>query len=106
MEDVFRAVRLSRSTLERRFTKLVGRSPRTEITRRQIERVQRLLVQTDFPLKKIAQIAGFNYPESMCHLFKRITGQSPIAYRRRSGTEKRTGPREPHSFQAFWEDER
>ena len=84
VEDVYRAVHLSRSTLERRFARLVGRSPRAEIMRRQIERVQRLLVQTDFPLKKIAQIAGFNYPESMCHFFKRITGQSPIAYRKRS----------------------
>jgi LacI family transcriptional regulator len=84
VEDVFRAVRLSRSTLERRFAKLVGRSPRAEIMRRQIERVQRLLVQTDFPLKKIAQISGFNYPESMCHLFKRIVGQSPMAYRKRN----------------------
>jgi LacI family transcriptional regulator len=83
VEDVFRAVALSRSTLERRFAKLVGRSPRAEIARRQLERVQTLLVQTQFPLKKIAQIAGFRYVESMCHLFKRITGQSPIAYRKR-----------------------
>ncbi len=105
VEEVFRTVALSRSTLERRFMKLVGRSPRAEITRRQLERVQQLLVQTEFPLRTIARIAGFNYAESMCHLFKRITGQSPIAYRRRYRTERRTGSEAPQSTQAFCEDE-
>jgi len=81
VENVYRAVRLSRSTLERRFAKLVGHSPRAEILRRQIERVQQLLASTDFPLRTIAQIAGFAYPESMCHLFKRVTGRSPGQYR-------------------------
>lgn len=92
VEDVSRAVRLSRSTLECRFTRLVGCPPRTEIARRQFERIQRLLVQTEFPLKKIADIAGFDYPETMCRLFKRHTGQSPIAYRVRHKTQKPCEP--------------
>lgn len=88
VEDVYRAVRLSRSTLERRFAKLVGRSPRAEILRRQLERVQQLLASTDFPLKTIAQIAGFAYPEAMCHMFKRVTGQSPGQYRQAAQSER------------------
>jgi LacI family transcriptional regulator len=91
VDDVLRAANLSRSTLERRFTRLVGRSPRAEITRRQLERAQNLLAQTEFPLKKIARIAGFSYAESMCHLFKRLTGESPIAYRRRNRIEGECG---------------
>ena len=57
--------------------------PRDEISQRQLERVKSLLTQTEFPLKKIAELAGFNYLETMCRLFKRLTGQSPIAYRTR-----------------------
>lgn len=82
-KDLLRVVRLSRRTLERRFAKLVGRSPREEIVRRQIERVQVLLRQTDLPLREIARITGFTYTESMCRRFKQLMGKSPGEYRQR-----------------------
>jgi transcriptional regulator GlxA family with amidase domain len=47
----------------------------------QLRRVKERLTSTDFPLGKIAGLAGFNYVESMCCLFKRATGQTPGEYR-------------------------
>ena len=82
IEDLLDHVKVSRSTLDRRFAKHVGWSPRTEITRVQLRRVKELLSTTGFPLEKIAQLAGFNYVESMCCLFKRSTGQTPGEYRK------------------------
>jgi len=84
IKHVLQHVQLSRSTLERRFMKLLDHSPRAEIIRVQLQRVKELLIATDFPLAKIAQLAGFNYAESMCDLFKNMTGQSPGQYRKES----------------------
>ncbi|MDD4270108.1 MAG: XylR family transcriptional regulator [Pirellulaceae bacterium] len=79
--DVVQHVQVSRSTLERRFARLLGRSPKAEILRVQLDRVKQLLAMTDYPLAKIAQISGFDYVESMCTCFKRTTGQTPGQYR-------------------------
>ena len=83
-EDVIKHVQLSRSTLERRFAKFVGRSPKAEIVRVQLERVKELLSTTDLPLARIAELTGFNYVEYMCDLFKRTTGQTPGQFRQES----------------------
>ncbi|MBN2579639.1 MAG: DNA-binding transcriptional regulator [Pirellulales bacterium] len=79
--DVLRNVRLSRRTLERRFLQLVGRSPKEEIIRMQVERIKQLLVRTDYHLSQVAKLAGFNYVEYMCKVFKTQTGMTPGQYR-------------------------
>ncbi len=84
--DVLQHVQVSRSTLERRFSKLLGRSPKAEILRVQLDRVKHLLSMTDYPLARIAQLAGFEYMESMCECFKRVTGRTPGQYRSNSRT--------------------
>ena len=84
VENVLEQTRLSRSTLERRFAKLLGRSPKTEILRVQLDRVKQLLRETDFTLPKIASFTGFKHPEYMCAMFKQKTGSTPGEYRRRA----------------------
>lgn len=84
VEDVLEHVGVSRSTLERRFARFVGRSPKAEIIRAQLHRVKQLLSRTDYPLVKIAQLAGFNHVEYMCNIFKDKTGQTPGQYRKQS----------------------
>jgi len=81
IKELLQNINISRSTLERRFAKYLGRSPRAEIARVQLRRVKELLTSTEFSLEKIAELAGFNYVESMCYLFKRSTGQTPGEYR-------------------------
>jgi LacI family transcriptional regulator len=82
VEDVLRAVPLSRRVLESRFEKLLGRTPHEEITRVQIERVKELLAETDLPLAEVAHRAGYKHIEYMSVVFKRETGRSPSQYRR------------------------
>jgi LacI family transcriptional regulator len=81
VEDVLAAVPLSRTVLERRFTKLLGRTPKAEIARVQLERVRQLLAETDFPLSRVATLAGFEHPEYLCAVFKKKTGQTPGRFR-------------------------
>ncbi len=84
VEDVLEHVHISRSTLERRLIKIVGRSPKAHITRVQIDRVKQLLHSTDFNLVKIARLTGYPHHETMCSIFKRETGFTPGEYRRAS----------------------
>jgi LacI family transcriptional regulator len=81
VEDVLRAVPLSRRVLEARFEKLLGRTPHEEITRVQIERVKELLAETDLPLFAVAHRAGYKHVEYMSVAFKRETGVPPSHYR-------------------------
>ena len=71
----------SRSQLERKFRQHIGRSPQAEIRRVQLKKIRQLLLETDFPLKRIAELTGFEHMEYMCVLFKRLTGESPGTFR-------------------------
>jgi LacI family transcriptional regulator len=82
--DVLQHVPLSRTILERRFRKYLGRSPQAEIRAVQLKRVQQLLAETDLRLERIAELAGFEHPEYMSVVFKRQTGQTPGEYRRQA----------------------
>jgi LacI family transcriptional regulator len=86
--DVLQHVPLSRTILERRFRKYLGRSPQAEIRAVQLKRVQQLLAETDLRLERIAELAGFEHPEYMSVVFKRQTGQTPGEYRRQAQGEK------------------
>ena len=80
--DVLRHVPLSRSILERRFRKYLGRSPQAEIRQVQLKRVRQLLLETDLPLDRIANLAGYEHAEYMSVVFKRELGITPGAYRK------------------------
>jgi len=85
VEEVLERVSVSRSVLEKKFRAHCGHSPQTAIRRVQVERISELLRETDFPLKKIAGLAGFGRVEYLCVVYKRITGVAPGAYRKRFG---------------------
>jgi len=90
VEQVMRAAFASRSQLEKKFRRFLGRSPQAEIRRVQVAKIRQLLVETDFPLKKIADLTGFEHVEYMCVVFKRLTGESPGGYRKK--TQAKVGP--------------
>lgn len=92
VEDVLAEVPLSRSVLERRFVKLIGRTPKAEIVRVQVERVKQLLAETDYPLSRVATMTGFEHPEYLSVLFKNNTGQTPGQYRAQA--HQKQGPTE------------
>ena len=84
VDDILDRVPVSRSILERRFRKSLDCSPQALIRRTQLKRVKQLLVDTDLPLAKISELAGFKHHEHMCTVFKRQIGDSPGVYRRKA----------------------
>lgn len=83
VRDVLRAVPVSRTALERRMRQTLGRSPKAETTRVQLERVRSLLTGTDLTHAAIAERAGFRYPQHMCSLFRQTFGLTPGEFRNR-----------------------
>ncbi|HWL16736.1 MAG TPA: helix-turn-helix transcriptional regulator, partial [Opitutus sp.] len=83
VDDVLKHSAASRSQLEKKFRRFIGRSPQAEIRRVQLARVKELLMETDFPLKTIASMTGFEHLEYMSVVFKRLTAESPGQYRKR-----------------------
>jgi LacI family transcriptional regulator len=83
VDQVVKHAFASRSQLEKKFRRHVGRSPQAEIRRVQVAKIRQLLFETDFPLKKIAELTGFEHVEYMCVLFKRLNGESPGVYRKK-----------------------
>jgi LacI family transcriptional regulator, galactose operon repressor len=81
VEQVLQHAHASRSQMERKFRQHIGRSPQSEIRRVQLRKIRQLLLETDFPLKRIAELTGFEHMEYMCVLFKRETGIPPGIYR-------------------------
>jgi LacI family transcriptional regulator len=75
-------VGLSRRTLETRFSQMLGRSPKAEIIRIQIEHAKKLLTNTDKTSKNIARLCGFSSLEYFTIAFRREVGMKPQAYRK------------------------
>jgi LacI family transcriptional regulator len=82
VDDVVREVPLSRSVLERRFRKIVGRSINSEIVRLRINRAVELLTDTGLELKVVAQRAGFGTQSYMNAVFQAKVGKTPGSFRR------------------------
>lgn len=83
VDDLTKRVNVSRSLLERRFRKFLRRSPQEEIRNVKISRTRALLIETDKTLAEIAELTGFEHPEYLSVMFKRITGESPRDFRQR-----------------------
>jgi LacI family transcriptional regulator len=81
VNDVTAAVYATRRSLERRFRNTLGRTIAGEITRLRIERVKRLLVETDLSIKSLATQSGFGSAIQMCKVFRRFEDMSPGAFR-------------------------
>jgi LacI family transcriptional regulator len=82
LKDFVRMTRLSRRTLERRVRNLLGRSPKEEITRVQLESAKRLLVDTNLPVETIADRCGFSQPKYFSQVFHARIGRPPALFRR------------------------
>jgi len=82
VDDVVGQVPMSRSVLERRFRKIVGRSINTEIVRLRINRAIELLTETSLELKVVAHRAGFGTQSYMNAVFQGKVGKTPGSFRR------------------------
>jgi AraC-like DNA-binding protein len=75
------AAGVSRATLARRFTTLVGRPPMAYLTWWRLNRAATQLRATDAPLATIARGAGYGSPYALSHAFVREFGVTPGRYR-------------------------
>lgn len=82
--DVLREVPQARRVLESHFKKTLGRTPHQEIIRVRLERVKRLLSETELTLDAIAERVGFSHVEYLSVAFKREVGMPPSKYRNAS----------------------
>jgi LacI family transcriptional regulator len=82
VDDLVAAISLSRSTLQRRFRGLLGRTPAAELRRARLALAKQLLAETDLPLNEVARQSGFRRVEYLHALFHAQVEMTPLSYRR------------------------
>lgn len=83
VERLLDQMTISRATLERRFERFLGRSPKDEILRLRLDRVRELLAESEDTLARIADATGFSSVAHLSVAFKHATAISPGEFRRR-----------------------
>lgn len=83
---ISKASQVSRSSLERRFRKLLGRSILDELTSQRLKAAKKLLFSSDLSLKEISQQTGFTNSRQFSATFKKHVGEQPNSFRQRTMT--------------------
>jgi LacI family transcriptional regulator len=84
VDDVLRAVAMSRRGLGEKFKKIVGRTIHKEIVRMRVDHIANLLLETRFSISKISEQLGFSNCDHMSCYFKRQMGITPLEYRKQN----------------------
>lgn len=83
--DLCRSLRISRRSLERRFTEYLRKTPHQALSEMRVETARRLLVETNEPMPLVAELSGFGDAERLSVVFRRVTGRRPSDFRKRVG---------------------
>jgi LacI family transcriptional regulator len=81
VRDIVNAIGISRRTLEIRFRRSIGKSMNEKIQQAHLERAKRLLLETDLPLPKVADAAGYNSTSYLAVVFHEAFGMTPAKFR-------------------------
>jgi len=81
--DIVRHLKVSRRLAEMRFRSACGHSLLDEIQSVRLERVERLLIETDLPLTEVCTRCGYQTDVHLRRIFKRRFGCSMREYRNR-----------------------
>ena len=84
--DLVRVVRFAPNRFDRVFKKTFECSPHQYVMRKRIAHAQRLLLESDDTLSKIAATCGFKSQSHLSNLFRKMMGQSPGKWRRNHST--------------------
>ena len=75
---------VSTSTLSRRVKSETGQTPLVLLQTARVEKAKHLLHATQWSLARITEAVGYTDAASFTRLFKRLVGESPARYRRRT----------------------
>jgi len=87
--DVLRNIPVSRSSLDKRFMRLLGHTPAHEIRQAKLELAKTMLSQTQEQMPTVAVAAGFSNAKQFTATFHREVGMTPTVYRRQMQTRGR-----------------
>lgn len=98
VDEVAKAAGASRRVLERRFREGLGRSILHEIRRVRANEIARLLVETNWPVGRIADALGFEDDRHFSRYFYSVKNLSPVAFRKKHGTHSTSPEAENGGF--------
>lgn len=91
VEEISRDLPMSRSSFTTRFKDAVGHSAKKEIQRVRLLEAERLLLQTDWTITRIADVQGFESTQDFTRFFRRHTGMAPGRFRAERPKEAESG---------------
>jgi LacI family transcriptional regulator len=87
VSELARELLVSRSKLQRDFRRVMGKTLKEAIMTAHLERATQLLLETPWPLGKLARAAGFGTTRHFHRTFVRTKRITPMEYRRRFAIE-------------------
>ena len=81
-------LRTTSRSLERRFKQALGRTVKEEILRCRLDRVRRLLVDTDLSITEIVTASGFASADALTRAVRKADGVTPLRLRRQLRQER------------------
>ncbi|WP_406857672.1 AraC family transcriptional regulator [Alsobacter sp. KACC 23698] len=87
LDDLAAAACLSPFHFNRMFTRRMGMPPHRYVSRMRLERAKTLLALGRVPLAEIALACCFSSQSNFSRAFRRVTGESPLNFRRHAGQE-------------------
>jgi AraC-like DNA-binding protein len=82
VNDLAALTRLSTSHFSHAFKRSFGQPPMTYITRQRVKLAQRLLLTTEDSISQISLTCGMYDQAHLTRVFRRVVGESPMAWRR------------------------
>ena len=79
---LFDQLRIARRSLESKFKESFKCTLWEMLSQLWVNEAKRLLMETGHPISRISELCGFNDPEGMAVVFKRLTGKPPSQSRK------------------------
>lgn len=81
VDDIAASVQVSRRSLERRFRDVLGHAPHHELRQTRLELAKKVLLETSWPLARVAHASGFSSAAYLVHVFRELVRCTPAEFR-------------------------